>query len=390
MNKFYTILLITVIIGCNSSGSISIESLIENKDLDELKKRKNEYVNAMNAMKVELNEINSGIAFLDENERLTLVSKYEIKEQVFTSYIEAQANLKTRKNILILPEFQGTLEKIYVDEGQNVSKGKLLAEINDSGLKEQLDQLIIQRDFAKENYERIQRLWENNIGSEIQFLKSKSDFESIQKGVDQMRDMLSKTKIYAPFTGVVDEIIANQGSNLIPGVTNILRLVNLENVYAEAFVSEKYISSISNSTEALVKIPLLNKEIRSEVTQTGNFIDPNNRTFRIEIPVDNTDRRIKQNLDAKIMINTYKKDNAVVIPLRIIREDSEGKNYIYVMDEDKKDGVYITRKSVIKIGNKSNTDAEVIEGLDFGEIIVLEGANLVEDLQRVKLINYNE
>ena len=387
MNKFYTILLITVIIGCNSSGSTSIESLIENKDLDELKKRKDEYVNAMNAMKVELNEINSGIAFLDENERLTLVSKYEIKEQVFTSYIEAQANLKTRKNILILPEFQGTLEKIYVDEGQNVSKGKLLAEINDSGLKEQLDQLIIQRDFAKENYERIQRLWENNIGSEIQFLKSKSDFESIQKGVDQMRDMLSKTKIYAPFTGVVDEIIANQGSNLIPGVTNILRLVNLDDVYAEAFVSEKYISSISNGTEALVKIPLLNKEIQSEVTQTGNFIDPNNRTFRIEIPVDNSDRRIKQNLDAKILINTYKKDNAVVVPLRIIREDAEGKNYIYVMDEDKKDGVYITRKAVIKIGNKSNTDAEVIEGLNFGEIIVLEGANLVEDLQRVKLIN---
>lgn len=387
MNKFYTILLITVIIGCNSSGSTSIESLIENKDLDELKKRKDEYVNAMNAMKVELNEINSGIAFLDENERLTLVSKYEIKEQVFTSYIEAQANLKTRKNILILPEFQGTLEKIYVNEGQNVSKGKLLAEINDSGLKDQLDQLIIQRDFAKENYERIQRLWENNIGSEIQFLKSKSDFESIQKGVDQMRDMLSKTKIYAPFTGVVDEIIANQGSNLIPGVTNILRLVNLDDVYAEAFVSEKYISSISNGTEALVKIPLLNKEIQSEVTQTGNFIDPNNRTFRIEIPVDNTDRRIKQNLDAKILINTYKKDNAVVVPLRIIREDAEGNNYIYVMDEDKKDGVYITRKALIKIGNKSNTDAEVIDGLNFGEIIVLEGANLVEDLQRVKLIN---
>jgi len=387
MNKFYTILLITVIIGCNSSGSTSIESLIENKDLDELKKRKDEYVNAMNAMKVELNEINSGIAFLDENERLTLVSKYEIKEQVFTSFIEAQANLKTRKNILILPEFQGTLEKIYVDEGQSVSKGKLLAEINDSGLKDQLDQLIIQRDFAKENYERIQRLWENNIGSEIQFLKSKSDFESIQKGVDQMRDMLSKTKIYAPFTGVIDEIIANQGSNLIPGVTNILRLVNLDDVYAEAFVSEKYISSISNGTEALVKIPLLNKEIQSKITQTGNFIDPNNRTFRIEIPVDNSDRRIKQNLDAKILINTYKKDNAVVVPLRIIREDAEGKNYIYVMDEDKKDGVYITRKALIKIGNKSNTDAEVIEGLKFGEIIVLEGANLVEDLQRVKLIN---
>lgn len=387
MKKLYISILTLIIISCNSSGSSNITSLIENGDLEELKKRKKEYVDTMNTMQVELNEINDGIAFLDENEKLTLVSNYEIKEKVFNSYMEAQANLKTRKNVLILPEFQGTLEKIFVYEGQYVKKGKLLAEINDSGLQEQLEQLTIQANFAKENFERTERLWNNNIGSEIQFLKSKTDFESSQKMVEQMKDRLAKTKIYAPFDGEVDEIISNQGSNLIPGVSQILRLVNLDKIYAEASVSEKYISFIEEGTEAIVQIPLLGKEIKSQIIQTGNFINPSNRTFRVEVPVENIDKKIKQNLDAKIKINIYSKDDAVVIPLRIVREDASGKNFVYVMNQDVKEGVYITSKTFISLGNKNNTDVEVTEGLKIGDMLVLEGASIVEDSQRVKLIN---
>ena len=387
MKKFYISILTLIIISCNSSGSSNITSLIENGDLEELKKRKKEYVDTMNTMQVELNEINDGIAFLDENEKLTLVSNYEIKEKVFNSYMEAQANLKTRKNVLILPEFQGTLEQIFVYEGQYVQKGKLLAEINDSGLKEQLEQLTIQANFAKENFERTERLWNNNIGSEIQFLKSKTDFESSQKMVEQMKDRLAKTKIYAPFDGEVDEIISNQGSNLIPGVSQILRLVNLDKIYAEASVSEKYISFIEEGTEAIVQVPLLGKEIKSQIIQTGNFINPSNRTFRVEVPVENIDNKIKQNLDAKIKINIYSKKDAVVIPLRIVREDASGKNFVYVMNQDIKEGVYVTTKTFISLGNKNNTDVEVTEGLKIGDMLVLEGASIVEDSQRVKLIN---
>ncbi|MDA9882952.1 efflux RND transporter periplasmic adaptor subunit [Flavobacteriaceae bacterium] len=387
MKKFYISILTLIIISCNSSGNSNITSLIENGDLEELKKRKKEYVDTMNTMQVELNEINDGIAFLDENEKLTLVSNYEIKEKVFNSYMEAQANLKTRKNVLILPEFQGTLEKIFVYEGQYVKKGKLLAEINDSGLKEQLEQLTIQANFAKENFERTERLWNNNIGSEIQFLKSKTDFESSQKMVEQMKDRLARTKIYAPFDGEVDEIISNQGSNLIPGVSQILRLVNLDKIYAEASVSEKYISFIEEGTEAIVQIPLLGKEIKSQIIQTGNFINPSNRSFRVEVPVKNIDKKIKQNLDAKIKINIYSKEDAVVIPLRIVREDASGENFVYVMNQDVKEGVYITSKTFISLGNKNNTDVEVTEGLKIGDMLVLEGASIVEDSQRVKLIN---
>ena len=387
MNKIYTLLLIIIISGCNSSRNASIESLIESGDLEELKKRKKEYVDAMNTMKVELNEINNGISLLDENERLTLVSKYDIQQTIFNTYIEAQANLKTRKNILILPEFQGTLEKVFVSEGQKVKKGQLLAEINDSGLNEQYEQMVIQAEFAKENFERTQRLWDNNIGSEMQYLKSKTDYEASKKMVDQMKDRLSKTKIYAPFDGEIDEIISNVGSNLIPGVSQILRLVNLDIIYAESFVSEKYISFIGEGTEAIVQIPLLNMEYRSSINQTGNFINPSNRTFRIEVPVENFDNRIKQNLDAKIKINIYKKDDAIVIPLRIVREDALGKNFVYVMSEDNKEGVYLTSKQFVKLGNKSEEKVEVTEGLDLGDIVVLEGAYSVEDSQRVKLID---
>jgi RND family efflux transporter MFP subunit len=387
MKKIYTLLLIIIISGCNSSRNASIESLIELGDLEELKKRKKEYVDAMNTMKVELNDINNGISLLDENERLTLVSKYEIQQTIFNTYIEAQANLKTRKNVLILPEFQGTLEKIFVSEGQKVKKGQLLAEINDSGLNEQYEQMIIQAEFAKENFERTQRLWDNNIGSEMQYLKSKTDYEASKKMVDQMKDRLLKTKIYAPFDGEIDEIISNVGSNLIPGVSQILRLVNLDIIYAESFVSEKYISFIGEGTEAIVQIPLLNMEYRSSVNQTGNFINPSNRTFRIEVPVENFDNRIKQNLDAKIKINIYKKEDAIVIPLRIVREDALGKNFVYVMSEDNKEGVYLTSKQFITLGNKSEDKVEVTEGLALGDIVVLEGAYSVEDSQRVKLID---
>ena len=387
MKKIYTLLLIIIISGCNSSRNASIESLIESGDLEELKKRKKEYVDAMNTMKVELNDINNGISLLDENERLTLVSKYEIQQTIFNTYIEAQANLKTRKNVLILPEFQGTLEKVFVSEGQKVKKGQLLAEINDSGLNEQYEQMVIQAEFAKENFERTQRLWDNNIGSEMQYLKSKTDYEASKKMVDQMKDRLSKTKIYAPFDGEIDEIISNVGSNLIPGVSQILRLVNLDIIYAESFVSEKYISFIGEGTEAIVQIPLLNMEYRSSVNQTGNFINPSNRTFRIEVPVENFDNRIKQNLDAKIKINIYKKDDAIVIPLRIVREDALGKNFVYVMSEDNKEGVYLTSKQFITLGNKSEDKVEVTEGLALGDIVVLEGAYSVEDSQRVKLID---
>ena len=385
MKKLIITLSLILLLSCNSSRNSSINDLINKGDLETLKKKKKEYVDLMNDLRLDLNDINNGIMLLDENEQIQVISKFNVIEKEFITYVELQANLKSRKNVVILSEFQGALKNLFVREGQLVKKGKLLAEINDSGLKEQLDQMLIQANYTKDNFDRLKRLWEKNIVSEMQFLKAKSDFETNNKMVEQIRDQLSKTKIYAPFDGEIDEIISNLGSNLVPG-SPILRVVNLDIIYAEAQVPEKYVSSIELGTEALVSIPLLNEEVTSKIVQSGNFINPNNRTFRVEAPVENKDKRIKQNLNARIKIKNYGNIKALVVPLRAIREDASGRPFIYKLVETDKKDVLLTVKIFVETGANNDEEIEITKGLSIGDIIVLEGANNVEDNQRVRVI----
>ncbi len=385
MKKLIITLSLILLLSCNSSRNSSINDLINKGDLETLKKKKKEYVDLMNDLRLDLNDINNGIMLLDENEQIQVISKFNVIEKEFTTYVELQANLKSRKNVVILSEFQGALKNLFVREGQLVKKGELLAEINDSGLKEQLDQMLIQANYTKDNFDRVKRLWEKNIGSEMQFLKAKSDFETNNKMVEQIRDQLSKTKIYAPFDGEIDEIISNLGSSLVPG-SSILRVVNLDIIYAEAQVPEKYVSSIELGTEALVSIPLLNKEVTSKIVQSGNFINPNNRTFRVEAPVENKDKRIKQNLNARIKIKNYSNIKALVVPLRVIREDASGRPFIYKLVETDKKDILLTVKIFVETGANNDEEIEITKGLSIGDIIVLEGANNVEDKQRVRVI----
>ena len=385
MKKLIITLSLILLLSCNSSRNSSINDLINKGDLETLKKKKKEYVDLMNDLRLDLNDINNGIMLLDENEQIQVISKFNVIEKEFTTYVELQANLKSRKNVVILSEFQGALKNLFVREGQLVKKGELLAEINDSGLKEQLDQMLIQANYTKDNFDRVKRLWEKNIGSEMQFLKAKSDFETNNKMVEQIRDQLSKTNIYAPFDGEIDEIISNLGSNLVPG-SPILRVVNLDIIYAEAQVPEKYVSSIELGTEALVSIPLLNKEVTSKIVQSGNFINPNNRTFRVEAPVENKDKRIKQNLNARIKIKNYSNIKALVVPLRVIREDASGRPFIYKLVETDKKDILLTVKIFVETGANNDEEIEITKGLSIGDIIVLEGANNVEDNQRVRVI----
>ena len=385
MKKLIITLSLILLLSCNSSRNSSINDLINKGDLETLKKKKKEYVDLMNDLRLDLNEINNCIMLLDENEQIQVISKFNVSEKEFTTYVELQANLKSRKNVVILSEFQGALKNLFVREGQLVKKGELLAEINDSGLKEQLDQMLIQANYTKDNFDRVKRLWEKNIGSEMQFLKAKSDFETNNKMVEQIRDQLSKTKIYAPFDGEIDEIISNLGSSLVPG-SSILRVVNLDIIYAEAQVPEKYVSSIELGTEALVSIPLLNKEVTSKIVQSGNFINPNNRTFRVEAPVENKDKRIKQNLNARIKIKNYSNIKALVVPLRVIREDASGRPFIYKLAETDKKDILLTVKIFVETGANNDEEIEITKGLSIGDIIVLEGANNVEDKQRVRVI----
>ncbi len=382
----HNLYIIAFAIGCSGDQSVTTSDLIKAKDLNGLKTQKEEKLKILNALKAELNQINDAISDLDPSEKLALISMFEVKPENFDHYVEIQANIKTRQNILLYPEYTGTLKKIYVEEGQEVKKGKLLAQIDDAGLKNQLEQLQIQAALSKTIYERTQRLWDQNIGAEIQLLQAKATYESQLKSIAQLKKQLQRTRILAPFPGTIDEIVANTGANLLPGQTPVMRIVNLKKMYTEASVPERYLSQIKKGTTATVKIPMLDREFPTTVRQTGNFINPNNRSFRVETPLPNPDEMIKPNLSCRLKINDYSNPEALMIPLRIIKENAVGKKYIFKLNPDGKDQVYRTEQVFVKLGKKSTDKVEILEGIQAGDLLVNEGATIVENNQRVKNI----
>ena len=379
------ILVIVVFISCESTGP-SHEEILASNNLELLQRQRSEYNQQLNLLSLQLEEVNAKIGTFKTQEKLTLVTAFEIKPQVFKHYISVQGNVKTRQNLDLLSEFGGKLKKIYVSEGQSVKKGKLLAEIDDAGMKDQLEQLQLQTELARTTFERTKRLWEQKIGSEIGYLQARTSYETQKKQIAQMKDRLSKSKIYAPFSGVIDEVIANEGEMIAPGISRIIRIVNLNSMYVVASVPESYLPNIKTGSQAAVRLPVLNQTQQTKIRQTGNYIALSNRTFRIEAPLNNEDGMIKPNLTAKIEVNDYNNPEALLIPVRIINEDAKGQRFIYKILPTNEEGVYLTQRVLISLGKSDGKKIEVLSGITAGDLILEEGAGVVDDQQKVQRI----
>ena len=359
---------------------------VEGINLEELNNQKANYTQQINDLKLELEKINSAIDALGSSEKRTLITAFITETQSFEHQIEIQANIKTRQNVLIYPEFAGRLITLKVVEGQNVKKGNLLALIDDAGITDQLDQMILQLNLAKTTFERTQRLWDQKIGSEMMYLEAKTRYKAAQKQVSQIKQQLAKTKIYAPFNGVIDEIQARLGSNLIPGITPVLRIVNLNTMFAESDVPENYLSNITKGSKAKVSIPALNQIQNTEIHQTGNFITPSNRTFRVEARLENPEGLIKPNLNARLSVMDYFNPEAIMIPLRVVREDAKNQPYVFVLSKPEKDNGFTTEQRMVTVGKTKEEMVEILDGLTTGELVVEEGVSLLVTNQKVKRI----
>tara|TARA_B100001109_G_scaffold84272_1_gene68737 strand:- start:538 stop:1710 length:1173 start_codon:yes stop_codon:yes gene_type:complete len=383
----YPLSLILLFITCSQQRTeISDKSLVEDNDLTELITKRTYYTKQINDLSLELENINSAIDALGGTEKRQLITAFKSKKQPFEHQLEVQANIKTRQNVLIYPEFAGRLIKLKVEEGQKVKKGTLLAIIEDAGLKDQLDQIKLQLDLTKTTFERTKRLWDQKIGSEMMYLEAQTRYKAAKKQVSQIRQQLAKTKIYAPFNGVIDEIPARLGSNLIPGVTPVLRIVNLNSMFAESDVPENYLPNITKGSKATVTIPALNLVQKTQVHQTGNFISATNRTFRVEARLENPEGIIKPNLNARLSIIDYYNPEAIMIPLRVIRENANGQPYIFILSNPEKDNGYTTEKRMIVLGKSKEEMIEILEGVTIGELIADEGVSLLVSNQKVKRI----
>ncbi|MCT4699327.1 efflux RND transporter periplasmic adaptor subunit [Tenacibaculum haliotis] len=388
MKKIYSLLAVTLILAsCGGNKKQSVEDVIASNDLVKIRAKKTALNTQIQTLSASVKVLNAKIATLDTNKKVPLITIISAKQTVFNHYLELQGDVKTKQNVLIYPEMAGQLVRIYVKEGQYVKKGQSLAKIDDGGLSNQLAQVEAQAALAETTYERQKRLWNQKIGSEIQFLQAKTTYEAQKNTVSQLKRQLGKSVIKAPFSGVIDDVIKEQGTVVAPGMgAEIFRIVNLSKMYIETAVPESYITSIKKGKNVEVEFPVLGKKINSSVRQAGNFINPANRTFKVEIAVDNKDGSIKPNLSAKLKINDYTNTAALLIPQSIISENAKGQQYVYVVTA-LKDKMGTAKQVIITTGKTQGDDVEILEGVKAGDQIVMEGARSVQNGQQVQILN---
>jgi len=386
MKKIFSLLIVVLLLAsCENKKNQSVEDLLNTNDLKQIRKKKSELDSEQQEIAFQIKQLETKIKELDPQEKVSLITTLIVKEEVFKHFVELQGNVNTKQNLIIYPEYSGILTRVFVKDGQQVSKGQKLAKIDDGGLRQQITQLQIQADLAKTTFERQERLWNQKIGSEIQYLQAKSTYESQQEAVSQLQQQIGKTIVRAPFSGTIDDVITEQGSVVTIGQSQLFRIVNLEDMYIEINVPERYISSIIQGKDVLVDFPILGKTINAKVRQAGNFINPANRTFKIEVAVPNKDKTIKPNLTAKLKINDYTNEKVILIPQSIISENAEGQQYVYTI-KDKNENKASAKRVIIETGKTQGDYIEVLSGLQNGNEIIVEGARSVKDGQEVKIL----
>lgn len=388
MKKILTLIILTVLItSCGSKEISSIDEIVANGDKEAMESKRSELKQQAKEVSANLEKIENALATSSTGEKIPLVSTFIAEEAVFNHYMEVQGNVVTKQNIVIYPEFNGILTNVYVKEGQRVSKGQQLAKIDDGGLSQQLAQLEAQVSLAKTTYERQKRLWEQKIGSEMQFLQTETSYIAQENTLKQLKVQLEKTIVRAPFSGIIDDVISDQGSVVAASQSPLMRIVNLNNMYIEADVPESHLKNIVKGKKVEVFFPVLGTTVETKVRQVGNFIDQNNRSFKIEVPVPNKNGNIKPNLTSKLKINDYTNSNAILIPQSVISENAEGQQYIYVATEKEDDNKAQIKRIIIETGKTNGDVIEVLKGLKKGDEIIEEGARNVREGQTVKILN---
>lgn len=382
MKKFLFIFTISLILSSCGGDDKSVDSLIENGNLTEIKEKKADLNIQQKELKAKIDKLNTYINKNEKNSKAQLVTTKKLNDTVFKHFVEVQGDVETDENIILFPEYSGVLTDVYVNEGDQVRKGQLLAKIDDGGLSSQLAQQETQAKLAKTTYERRKNLWDQKIGSEIQFLESKTNYEAAVQAADQTRSQLSKTRITAPFSGTIDDVLAEEGQVVNQGQTQVMRLIDLNDMFVTASVPENYLKSVKKGSEVLIELGAIDEEYTGIIRQVGSFINPDNRKFNVEIEIPNPDGFIKPNMIATVLINNYTNQNAITIPEIILQENAQGESIAYLY-EQQNDSTAIAKKVVLELGLSYENKIEVKKGLNPGDVIVMEGAKNLRDGQRI-------
>ncbi len=309
------------------------------------------------------------------------VTVTKVSQKIFEHFFEVHGNVEAKENAAIYAEVPGRISDIHVVEGQVVRKGDLLISIDASQLESGIKELEKGMELASKMYLKQKALWDQKIGSEVQFLEVKNNKESLEQRLVTMKEQLNMYKIRAPFNGIVDDIVPRTGESAIPG-RSVARVLNLNKVYLEGAVSEKYISSVKAGGFVEVKFPSLGESVKAKVSRVGNFINPANRTFQVKVEFNNSKGKYKPNQLAVMKIRDYRAEDAFVIPTRIVQQDRSGQDYVYTFEGT---DVKRVKKLELKLGQSYEGFVQVLSGLDSTTVLIDKGSKSVQSMDAIKI-----
>lgn len=358
---------ICILVSCGSSD--------KQVQLDKLKKQRTEIDAQIKTLETELAATGGN----KENKKTRSVLISSLNYQPFQHYIEVQGKVDGDENVSISAKMGGAVSKILVKEGDNVTIGQVLAELDNQVALQGMEELKTALNFASTMYDKQKSLWDQKIGTEVQYLSAKNNKESLEKKLTTLQEQLEMMQLKSPINGTVDGIDIKIGHTIMPGMPAI-RVVNLSNLKVKAEVAEAYSSKVKKGNDVLIYFPDMKKEIRSVIGYSAKVINNTTRTFMVESPLENS-TEYHPNMIAILKIVDYKQDSSIVVPLNVI-QNVGGSVYVYVAVNE--GGNPVARKKEVAVGQIYNGNAEIISGLIKGDKLIVTGFQDLNDGELIK------
>ncbi|MBB5281978.1 RND family efflux transporter MFP subunit [Rhabdobacter roseus] len=361
------------IAACSGEKKEGVEA--KREELAQLKTEQRELSQRIKTLEGEITKLDPKAA---EQQRTKAVTVGTLEPGTFRHYVEMQGSVDAKNNVLVTPQSGGAVTAVYVKEGDQVRAGSTLAKVDDSILRQSIEEVKNQLSLATTLYQKQKNLWDQKIGTELQFLQAQNNMESLDKKLATLNTQLAQSNIVAPISGVVDQVNIKVGEMAAPGV-GVVRLVNLSNLKVVAKVSDTYAASIRKGDEVLIKFPDLNQEYKARVTFVSTTVDPLSRTFTIEANLPSSSA-IKPNMLAQVQINDATKKDALVIDQNLIQSTEKGQVvYVATTEGNKK----VAKAKTVKTGLSYSGKVEIVEGLQAGDQLITQGYQEVADGQTV-------
>ncbi|MBD3628793.1 efflux RND transporter periplasmic adaptor subunit [Cyclobacterium sp.] len=363
--KFLTLALLIGVIACSEPK----DELAEKKDQLEA------YKSEAAALKVSIQELEEEISRLDpefrRNQRKSvLITTAQPERGNFEHYVEVTGSVLSKKNVNISAELSGRIEEIVTREGMSVKKGQVIATIDAESVERSIAEIQTQLDLAKTVFEKQERLWNQQIGTEMQYLEAKNRMETLEKNLASLELQKDRTTVRAPFNGTVEELLIRVGELVQPG-SPIVNLIGEDDLFIEGDISERYIGILERGDSVSIRFPSINKSLKTKVTAIGSVINPDNRTFKVEVFLPKMEL-VKPNMLSVLNIQDYENPEAVIVPTYLILQDNKG-SYVFVVEEG------MARKKYVERGMTYKGETEILEGLDGTETLVDKGFREVGD-----------